>query len=1489
MAAALAMLPAGGAAANPLHPTVTHGSASFSSHGSTLTIHTSSQAAINWGSFNIGTGESTIFVQPSSSSLVLNQISDANPSQILGHLNANGYIILENPHGFYVGGQASIRASGLTLTTAPVAPIDVFGGGPWNFDAPPPAASIINYGKIQCDNGAPLFLIAHDIENHGEISDPRGNIGLFAGKEVMVSTRPDGRGVSAEVTLPQGSVDNTGSLIADAGTIAIHAQVVNQGGMIQANSVRSVNGVIEVVAADSLNLGAASSISASGDAQSVSAGGTITLQSGNTFSDATGSKLSVAGGGLGGNGGTVEISAPSMPSIHSSIDGHANNGSTGGGLLIDPSSIELGDNSSYGGGAGSGTVGSGDSPSALKLNVGDASGAGSAFTGFSQIDLQAAGSITIDDGTAWNLSASTGQSGPGCSLTLESGGAIALGKTIGASIVGGPGWTINLEAGRDFTGAPGTVTAGTGTITLAGNSSLQTQDGAINILAGQNVTLSASSSLSSASGNISVATKAGNITLGNGGIGTGLSGTINLSAGGATGNVTTGAGSVQTADGSIDVTAGNNVTVGSGGMVSGGSGAVSVTATGGTVNVGAAALQTQSGALHVNAGQNVTVTSGAIRTLGGGEIDVSAGGNINSGQNKNGYNFKQIPVSGYISTETLGGISTAAGGDVNITAGGSVTSYLPTGNSANPTDAGSGAFGPEPGVVTVTAGGNITGHFVAANSVRDGAVVASSLTSLNGSVGTATAPVALSLVLGGWDVRADAGSINLQEVRNPNGDFLNSASGAGYTPHLFNYDPNSFVDLEAPEGGVFLGVQSSSAPRYNSDAVPAIYPPNLTINAGEGGVTLENNVILFPSATGQLKIDTTGSLDGANPSETSPDFSLTMSDSGARQWQNSQTFGSTDHASTPIHLGDSQPAVIDVGGNCMDIGLFMPKVTQITVGGQMENVSFTGQNLSTSDKTTINVTGAITEENTYSFATLPGSGLPLPPPLYPGAVADYLQVIKQAIDPATQQLLTTEIPALNNLFYLPGSHKLGYIGVLDPTTAGVLEGTFQDKTYLANGVAVKDAAGNYVTKAVTFAGAGAIAQLLADAANVVNTSKAATGFVIGGPGELDISAESMDLGSSVYGLSSVGPGDNPALIKIAKTAATINLVLTGGDLSLFASYVSSQFRGGDINIHVLDGSIDAGSGAIPGSETVPHGIWASGLDDSVNVYAQGDIDVSGARIAAYDGGDVLVESYTGDVDAGNGDSSQVNVPVVVVNPATLKVSSPQEPVSGSGILAATLQDANPSVAVGNITILTPQGNVNASQGGVIQIPQNGNTSTRPTVTIEAGTRDAQTGAVIDPGDINAGNSGIIGVNTVLNAAGNIAGLVIAQFNSTINAAANVSGTFLAGGTASFNAGGTVSGIAIAGGAINVGGGKFEGVALAQNVSGGGAVSGLASQATASATSQTAAAQQSDSQKTETSDALAASTPTDDDEKKKHGRPLLAKYTGRVTVILPGAK
>ena len=177
-----------GGYSNPQGMTIVTGSASAQQLGSQLQITTSQNTFLKWNSFNIAAGETTVFQQPSASSVVWNNIQDANPSAIYGSLHANGIVVLQNQNGFYFGPNSFVSAAGLIVTTTPFEPGFSGGGGVWTFDGPPVSRPIVNYGQLQTASGGSLFLISKQIENYGTIKAPGGTVGLLAGQEVWFLT-----------------------------------------------------------------------------------------------------------------------------------------------------------------------------------------------------------------------------------------------------------------------------------------------------------------------------------------------------------------------------------------------------------------------------------------------------------------------------------------------------------------------------------------------------------------------------------------------------------------------------------------------------------------------------------------------------------------------------------------------------------------------------------------------------------------------------------------------------------------------------------------------------------------------------------------------------------------------------------------------------------------------------------------------------------------------------------------------------------------------------------------------------------------------------------------------------------------------------------------------------------------------------------------------------------------------------------------------------
>lgn len=1338
---ALAGLQTAAALANPGAPVVLQGTATVQSSGPVLEVTASHNAFLSWSSFNIGPGETTRFVQPDAGSVVWNRITDPEPSRVFGNLEANGMVVLANARGFYFGPTAFVKTGGLLLTTAPVAPPDFGSTSPWNVTAVPPSAAIVNFGRIEVGHGGSAYLIADHIENHGEIRAHEGEVGLFAGREVLLSERPDGRGLSARVRLPEGSVDNTGRILADGGTIAAHARVVNQDGLIEANSVREHQGIIELVAEDDLTLSSHSALSARGDEMGSSRGGQVTLTAGNAFADASGSTISVAGGREAGGGGSVHLSAPKLPAIHSTIEAAGHGGEPGGQLRLDPTDIII----ASGGGseAGSGTVPPDAPPETLRLD------ASTAFAGFSQITLQATRDIRVEQ--AWNLNESTGVSAPESLLTLQAGRDL---RVQNAGIVAGEGWSVRFEAGYDF--RTGQVQPGVGGIYFEGS------------------------------------------------------------------------GSLEAANGSIRLTAGSEV----------------------------------------------LVNAGFVRTVGGGDIQVQAlSGDIDTGTKTGGFRFGTTGSGYEVDVRNLGGISTGAGGSVTLTAGRDVRSYRPT-LQGNHGDGGAGAFGAQPGDVTVHAGRNVTGHFVLRNG--EGTIEAP-----QGSAGRVNDQLALSLVQGTWTVAAQ--DIALQEVRNPNGIFNRAGALTAPTRHQFDYDPEAGVVLRAANSVNLVG---GALPRNtgNDELLPILYPPRFDVEAGAGGIVLGNNLTLFPSAQGDLRLKTSGGGDLRTTRE-GLSFTLLMSESDARRYTKPQDFGLYAHGAAPLHLADSEPLHLNIAGDVRDLLFAVPKAIELLVGGDFINSTLLGQNLRATDVTELRVQGDIFNRNRFTFTFLNEVG----PDVIPNLLA-----LGIAVDPVATGLF-------GRVFYNPATTRLALADRLTPRELAALKNLtvltfpeygqpyFDERGNLVRPAApLTDEQGNLLTATVRFLPESVLNDLFARSQDVPDT--APEGYQVGGPGLLRVEARNLDLGFS-KGIVSGGPKYNPALAELATRGSDVEVSLRG-DLNMFSSNVR-VLNGGTISIHA-EGEINVGDPSLDFNPEVARGIYTVGASD-VTVVAGGNINVGGSRIATYDGGNIVLRSEHGNVDAGVGALGYVRVERITVDPETRALGLEVRAIPGSGILATSFPDSESSL--GNITIETPQGDIIANQGGIIQLALSGREVLDAHVTLRAGSvlTDEHGVPVLDEhgketvlhrGRISAGESGVIGANVSLKATGDISGVVVAQKDIDVSSVQNITVTAVASGAVNVSAGGNVSGTIVAIGGISAAGENVSASLVSDTVSASGNVTSAVGFTEASVSA--ASAQRVESEESTTAKTTAKVAPQEEEEDAKgRPRPLLARAVSRVTVLLPG--
>jgi filamentous hemagglutinin family protein len=267
------------------------GSISISPDGKTMDIDSShSRSAIQWNTFDIGTGYTVNFNLPSASSAILNRVTSGNASQIMGHLNSYGHVYLINPNGILVGQNASVNVASLLMSSIDITNkgfTDFMAGGLPSFDRLNPArwdpskpynflfnpdisiknpSAVVLEGKITVLPGGFVILAGSAVETKAgsSIDAPNGYVGLTVGEKVTMI--PDS-GVGVRMVVDKElqnkvagyteAIKNAGKITADGGLIQlqamlkdnIYSRAVNNSGRIEANTL-AVNdkGQVELLA-----------------------------------------------------------------------------------------------------------------------------------------------------------------------------------------------------------------------------------------------------------------------------------------------------------------------------------------------------------------------------------------------------------------------------------------------------------------------------------------------------------------------------------------------------------------------------------------------------------------------------------------------------------------------------------------------------------------------------------------------------------------------------------------------------------------------------------------------------------------------------------------------------------------------------------------------------------------------------------------------------------------------------------------------------------------------------------------------------------------------------------------------------------------------------------------------------------------------------------------------------------------------------------------
>ncbi len=266
------------------------GQATVAVSGHAMTINQiTDKATLDWKSFNIDKGYSVEFIQPSASSVALNNIHQTDASRILGSLTANGQVYLINQNGFLFGKDSQVNVNSLVASTLGISDTDfktgitkVFDLNKNNSDYLTKAAALKGNGEIYLKNaqghfvldeagqkvkiqvfleagasiktnapGGRVIIAAPTITNQGTIETPDGQT-ILAGATDKVYLQEAGvdsdiRGLLVEVGTG-GDVNNVGKVLAERGNASLLGFAVNQQGIASATTSVQLNGSVRLLA-----------------------------------------------------------------------------------------------------------------------------------------------------------------------------------------------------------------------------------------------------------------------------------------------------------------------------------------------------------------------------------------------------------------------------------------------------------------------------------------------------------------------------------------------------------------------------------------------------------------------------------------------------------------------------------------------------------------------------------------------------------------------------------------------------------------------------------------------------------------------------------------------------------------------------------------------------------------------------------------------------------------------------------------------------------------------------------------------------------------------------------------------------------------------------------------------------------------------------------------------------------------------------------------
>ncbi len=687
-----------------------------------------------------------------------------------------------------------------------------------------------------------------------------------------------------------------------------------------------------------------------------------------------------------------------------------------------------------------------------------------------------------------------------------------------------------------------------------------------------------------------------------------------------------------------------------------------------------------------------------VGALGGGEVTVSAGGNVENLS-------VMVPTSG----KPFGNLTTPQNGgkpDLRAPDGAFDTRWIENGTQV----AGGGD-------IRVEARGSILGgeFYVGkgTGTLQAGTSITADSTGLGPAVALGDAQVSLQarkdLVLG-----SAFNPTLLPQKQVPD-------RATQKNSYFFTYGPASGLELGSTGGDIILQNNVEAlrtlkgyAPTDGNGFELSVYPGTLKAAALAGNVRIDNSLNLYPSASGQLELLAGNSIgtglaqDGIiklNMSDADPSLLANpqLPDAGllgdlprniirTRERLDAEIpSASVIHAVVPVHQGDPSPVrLIAQNGDVafptgVQMKLFLPKSADVKAGRDIKNLSVSVQNLKTDDITRLQAGRDILFD-----ARLDANGgvVPADQRLQVGGSGRLQVLAGRDINLGSSSGVLTVGNLFNRALSGTGAAIDVLAGVSDEIdyTGFIKKYLALDSTYLKS-LTVFDDEGNDISSTLSPAQKLAYVEALPDQAKL--------GVVEG--------VLFSEIKKSAAAAAAAPESKREALYQVGFDA--IETLFPGdkykGDLALVFSQIKSLV-GGDINIAAPGGQVDVGlAGKVGGIQKAADqlGIVVQ-QQGNLNALSQGDFNVNQSRVFTMGGGDIVVWSSAGSIDAGKGAKSAISAPPVstgIDEKGNIVTIFPPI-ISGSGIQA--INPADKTQRQGNVYLAAPTGVVNAGEAGI---------------------------------------------------------------------------------------------------------------------------------------------------------------------------------------------